>query len=295
MAIPSTKRQHWLKTTYNRYQNLRFSDRIDFFRTYLGQIISKFYSKQANWHLRYHIPLGQTYFKFRFSHTKGWWYENLVQKKQNPRSAKRFLLERPKTAFQIHWTQQKQEPWKNSLLFKRALYSGFGEDYRKENKFSPVKIKDYLRSKNPRREKRNRLYIRANFLLNNFRQRYRIRADKFMRIKQVVSKIVNPFYGHLRPQQIQSLLKKGKKIKTNSLGFHELILSRFENRLDVVVFRLNLAPSILWARRLIKAGLIFVTPANSDFLWESMYRGLKKLSFPLKLRDPKSLYTKTYW
>ena len=294
-TLSATKRQHWLKTTYNRYQNLRFSDQIDFFRTYMGQIIGNFYSKKANWHFPYHKPLPRTYLKFRFSHTKGWWYENLVQRTQNPRSAKRFLLDRPKTAFQIHWTQQKQEPWKNSLLFKRALYAGFGEDYRKENKFSPIKIKDYLRSKNPRREKRNRLYVRANFLLNNFRQRYRIRADKFMRIKQVVSKIVHPFYGHLRPKQMQILLKKSKNLKTNKLGLHEIVLSRLENRLDVVVFRLNLAPSILWARRLIKAGLIFVTPARSDFLWESMYRGLKKLSFPLKLRDPKSLYTRTYW
>jgi hypothetical protein len=49
-------------------------------------------------------------------------------------------------------------------LFKRALYSGFGEDYRKENKYKPVKIKNYLRRKNPRREKRNRLYARGNSL-----------------------------------------------------------------------------------------------------------------------------------
>lgn len=146
------------------------------------------------------------------------------------------------------------------------MYSGFGEDYRKENQFQVLKIKNYLRSKNPRQEKRNRLYTRANFLLNNFRQRSRIRADKLARIKQVASKILRPFYGHLRPQQIKQIVKKSKNTKSTVLSCNEVILSHFENRLDVVVYRLNLAPSILWARRLIKAGLVFVTPESSSLL-----------------------------
>jgi ribosomal protein S4 len=150
-----------------------------------------------------------------------------------------------------------------------------------------------LRTKNPRRQKRNRLYARANFLLNNFRQRYRIRADKFMRIKQVASKILYPFYGHLRDRQVKKIVKKSKRIKAKNLSSQEILLSHFESRLDVVVYRLNLAPSILWARRLITAGLVFVTPAQSCSVWEGLYYGLKKLSFPLKLRDPKNLYTKT--
>jgi ribosomal protein S4 len=130
-------------------------------------------------------------------------------------------------------------------LFKRALYSGFGEDYRKENKFQILKLKKYLRSKNPRQEKRNRLYTRANFLLDNFRQRYRIRRGKLKRIKQLACKILHPFYGHLRLQQIKSIIKKSKKIKSKTLTNTEVILSHFEKRLDVVVYRINLAPSIL--------------------------------------------------
>ncbi len=289
------RRQHWLNTTYSRYQNLRLKDRLDFFRTYIGQMITSSYWRKLSRGEKHYIPPAKKYFHFRFSHTKGWWYENLIQKKPSPRSAKRFFLDRPKTAFQIHWTQQKLEPWKNILLFKRALYSGFGEDYRKENKFQIVNIKEYLRTKNPRRQKRNRLYARANFLLNNFRQRYRIRADKFMRIKQVASKILYPFYGHLRDRQVKKIVKKSKRIKAKNLSSQEILLSHFESRLDVVVYRLNLAPSILWARRLITAGLVFVTPAQSCSVWEGLYYGLKKLSFPLKLRDPKNLYTKTCW
>jgi ribosomal protein S4 len=106
-------------------------------------------------------------------------------------------------------------------------------------------LKPYLRRKNPRQEKRNRLYTRANFLLNNFRQRYRIRIDKLKRIKQVASKILRPFYGHLQPRQIKNIIKKSKKIKSKTLTSNEVILSHFEKRLDVVVYRINLAPSIL--------------------------------------------------
>jgi hypothetical protein len=299
MLIRPTQRQRWLTTTYGGYQKLRFKDRIDFFRTYLGQMLGNAYWKKPGDVLKINKLtksfVTQTYFKYSLSHKLSWWYENLVQKRQTPLSAKRFLLDRPKTAFQAHWTQQKLEPWKDALLFKRALYAGFGEDYRKENKFQLLKLKNYLRRKNPRQEKRNRLYTRVNVLLNNFRQRSRIRADKVARIQQVTSKILRPFYGHLRSRQIKNIVKKSKKITSKILGCNEIILNHFENRLDVVVYRINLAPSILWARRLVKAGLVFVTPQNSSFLWDSMYHGLKKLAFPLQLRDPKSLYAKTYW
>ena len=66
-----------------------------------------------------------------------------------------------------------------------------------------------------------------------------------MRLKQVAQKILSPFYGHLRLRQNKNIVKKSKKIKSKTLTFHEIILSHFENRLDVVVYRLNLAPSIL--------------------------------------------------
>ena len=300
-----TEKQHWLNNMYVRYQNLHFTDRIDFFKTYIGQIIGTTYWKQYllrnynYYRYLYWIPQRswkRNYFKFKTWHKKGWWYENLIQTEETPTSAKKYILDRPKTAFQAHWTQRKFEPWKDALLFRRALYSGYSEEYRKENRFEILKIKDYLRRKNPRQEKRNRrLYGKANYLLNNFRQRSRVRADKYARIKQITGKMLRPFYGHLRPGQIKYLVKKSKNVKSDILSYNEIILNRLENRLDVVIYRLNLAPSILWARRLIKAGFIFVTPETDRFLWESMYRGLKKFSFPLKLRDPKNLYAKTLW
>ena len=68
-----------------------------------------------------------------------------------------------------------------------------------------------------------------------------------------------------------------------------------KKRLDIVVYRLNLAPTILWARRLIQSGSIFVIAAKDVTLWDSMYASLKKIAFPLKLRDPKKLYSTTLW
>jgi len=246
-------------------------------------------------HFESRIPLKKHYFHLMNIHRQGWWYENLIQKRKKPGSVKRFSLDRPRTAFQNNWKQQKREPWKDALLFKRALYSGYGEVVRKENKFRPLKMRFYLRYKNPRHEKRNRLYQRNTKLLANFRQRNRIRADKAARIKQIAGKILRPFYGHLRFKQMTKLVKKSRRLKSKFISRNEILLNHLENRLDVVVYRLNYAPTILWARRLIWGGSIFVTNLKKTRFWDLMYSSLKKFAFPLKLRDPKKLYSKTLW
>jgi ribosomal protein S4 len=316
---PLTRKQHVLKRNYHQYKHLRIKDRMDFFRSYIGKtmLLTEIHSQnnykntwfsreQVGWkthNLEYKwtfrreydeekswLSLWERNFLFAKAYKESWWYENLIQKKPEPQSARVFVLNRPNTAFQIHWKQQKKEPWKNALLFRRAVYSGFGENVRKENKFRPLKTKFYLRHKNPRSEKRNRLYKRSAFLLNNFRRRSRVYAKKAARIKQIVSKIIWPFYGDLRIKQMNIIYKKNRRIKSKILTSNEILLNRFENRLDVVVYRLNLAPTILWARRLIENGCVFITPHNNFTLWEFMYASLKKVAFPLKLRDPKKLY-----
>jgi hypothetical protein len=126
-------------------------------------------------------------------------------------------------------------------------------------------------------------------------RKFRIRADKAARIKQIANKIINPFYGHLRAKQVRQLSKTTQKVKSKFLNQNEVLLQRLENRLDVVVFRLNWAPTILWARRLIWGGFIFVSNMKKTYMWTQMYSSLKKLAFPLKLRDPKSLYCHLLW
>ena len=227
---------------------------------------------------------------------KGWLYETLFRKNQS-RHAKYFELDRPQTAFQNHFKQQKKEPWLDPLIFKRWAYFGLMERNRKELLVThhTLKFKEYLRKRNPRFQKRNKLYWWRRKLLFQFYHNNRIKKKKAQRIKQVLGKIYLPFYGNLKKKQFTSILKKSKKKKSQLLNRNEKILSSLENRLDVVVYRLNLAPNILWARRLIQEGSIFVSNMFSFQNWILMYSQIKHFAFPLKLRDPKSLYKTKNW
>ena len=319
-----TKRQKYLKSISWQIQNeYSFKKRKDFLKTSFGEIlkITHLHSelKRALWisgHLlfkykkikrwnrkRVYIkkipwvlvkPHEKQYQKLRISMQKGWLYENLLKRKSS-KNAKHFLLDRPKTAFQNHYKHQKKEPWMDALLFQRWAYFGFIEKYKKENKKRNLKCKNYLRKWNPRFQKRNQLYWWRRKLLFTFYKKNWIEKGKAQRIQQIIGKIYLPFYGNLKKKQFENISKKKKKIKSQFLNKNETILSSLENRLDVVVYRLNLAPNIWWARRLIQEGFIFVNNIFSFSAWISVYGQLKYLSFPLKLRDPKKLYQTNFW
>jgi len=308
-----TEKQDWLQAEYERFRSLPGKDRIDFFKTQLGQMmlasvpVSSKYDSWAcavgllrqtgyEWpNERWLLRQKQAYLELRSRHKKSWFYENIYRRKK-PASFSKFKLTNPVTAFHSNWKQGRVEPWLDRLLFKRAALSAFEERYRKENKITEeLKIKYYLRKKNPRYEKRNRLYKRKGKLLANFWHKKRIRADKAARIKQIAGKILRPFYGHLNLKQFATIIKKSKKRKFKKISRTEAMLRHLENRLDVVVYRLNWAPNILWARRLILEGSIFVTNVNKNGMWNVMYSDLKIYAFPLKLRDPKKLYKNCFW
>ena len=317
-----TKRQNYLKKLYGQYKrNYSLKRRKDFLKTSFGEILKTTHlnseSKRGLW-LSGRIlvtyrkikkgnkkrnflkkipwslvkPHGKQYEILRNSMRKGWLYENLL-KGNFSRNAKHFLLDRPQTAFQNHYKQQKKEPWVDSLLFKRWAYFGFIEKYKKETQKRSLKMKTYLKKWNPRFQKRNQLFWWRRKLLFDFYRKNWIKKDKAKRIKQVVGKIYFPFYGHLKKKQFNNILKKKKKSKY--LNKNETVLSSLENRLDVVVYRLNLAPNILWARRLIQEGSIFVNNIFSLSSWTKIYGQFKHLNFPLKLRDPKNLYKMNFW
>ena len=309
-----TSRQKHLKDLYKQYQkNYSLKKRKDFLKTSFGEIFKTSHLHGENWnglwisarilskykHLK-EVPWNVVehsetqYYTLVNSMQKGWLYENLLRRK-TPRNAKFFVLDRPHTAFQNYYKQQQREPWVDSLIFKRWAYFGFIERSRKETKKRSLQIKSYLRKWNPRFQKRNKLYWWRQKLLFDFYHNNGIKKDKAQRIKQVLSKIYFPFYGHLQQKQFQAILKKKNKIKSKFLNKNEQTLSALENRLDVVVYRLNLAPNILWARRLILEGSVFVSNMFSFQTWIWMYGQIKHLLFPLKLRDPKNLYKTTYW
>jgi len=321
IKLSLTKRQKYLKWLYKKTFFLK--NRKDFLKTCFGEILKithlNSHQLKGRWlsaknlvnyedrnrkkldlkklkkvPLIYRSSPENQYASLKRSMEKGWLYENLL-KKNSSFNAKYFILDRPQTAFQNFYKKQKKEPWLDPLLFKRWAYSGFIERPKKETKNRKLKIKNYLRKRNPRFQKRNKLYWWRSKLLFDFYHNNRIKKDKAQRIKNVLSKIYLPFYGHLSQKQLNKIIKKKNKIKSKFLNKNETILSSLENRLDVVVYRLNLAPNILWARRLIEEGSIFLSNGFSFQTWTSIYGQLKHLSFPLKLRDPRNLYKTTYW
>ena len=311
-----TEKQDWLRTQYDKLRILPFKHRIDFFQTQLGQmmlaswaVLPKAYSLASRKVLRWEFglrsrwrdynrvtPQKNTYLDLRTRHQKSWFYENILRRRK-PYSLVKFKLTRQSTAFHTYWVQAKIEPWTESLFFRRAASSAFEERIRKENKMEEekLKMKFYLRKKNPRVEKRNRLYKRKKKLLADSWHKKRIRANKAARIKQIAGKILRPFYGHLTLKQFVKIVKKRRRKKTRIMTRNEALLRHLENRLDVLVYRLNWAPHILWARRLIWEGSVFVSNVKKTETWNIMHSNLKKYAFPLTLRDPKHLYSKTFW
>jgi ribosomal protein S4 len=316
-----TSKQNWLRYRYIQYEKLSFKDRMDFFKTQLGQIMLnstsiypyvdfnkkvQLFSKNGK-KARLTFLEGVEYFdliirqkkaKLKTKHKLSWYYENILRREEPYSVAQgEFKLTRLQTAFRHSWMKIEIEPWYESLFFKRAFLSVFEERIRKINRFDEEKLKYkfYLRRKNPRQEKRNKFYRRRTKLLFNFWNKHRIKRNKLARIKQFLGKLLRPFYGHLTNKQFMKIVKKNSKKKTVNTTRNELLLQSLESRLDVVVYRLNWAPHILWARRLIREGAIFISNLKKMETWSIMYSCLKKYAFPLKLRDPKNLYRKNLW
>ena len=199
-------------------------------------------------------------------------------------------------AFKSLWKEQKTLPWFDSLMFKRNLYTGsMGNSFlwmlRRKKTVLPWEIREHKRYKNNRDEKRNKLYLRFEKLLYNSQKYNTIQKDKFPRTKNILEKIILPLYGNLTKKQFFKIYKKIQVKKSIYTDKSNLLLTKFENRLDVVVYRLNLAPTILWARRMILAGAIFVKTNDTKYIVSNNKNFLQeKISFPLKLRNPYKLY-----
>jgi len=112
--------------------------------------------------------------------------------------------------------------------------------------------------------------------------------EKPKRVKQLLNKIVLPFYGHIKPQQLRSIYRRNHFVKSKEITSSNLLLNNLENRLDILVYRLNLAPNIVWARRLIKAGLVFLQRKKSKNSVTNYFQ--KKKLFPIKLNNNFDLY-----
>lgn len=313
-AAPTIK-QIWLEKSYQKAyfntNNFGQKFRQDFLQTLLGK-----YFLLA--HLSTFTPNGKRYYsneeffqkapawlstisdqtkQIQINQKLGWYYTNLTRTKKVRQEI--FLATRktyPYKIFSNFWRAHKKTPWLDFLQSSRRMYTGLLARQRREQKWTrKYAWIPYLRKKKPTVQKRNKLYRWRNNLLFSFWTRGMIRKKKGARIKKVLSKTILPFYGHISEKQLTAIKKKVQRKKPESLSRDDLLLGHFERRLDVVVYRLNLAPNIFWARKLIKDGAVFTSSTAKTHLWEKVYAPLKKFIYPLKLRDPMNLYKKTIW
>ena len=143
--------------------------------------------------------------------------------------------------------------WQLPLLFPAKLYAG-------------RKYRWYLRHKHLLRKKKNRPYSWFNKIVAP-RWHYGFKKKNFFRIRQLfLGKLILPMYGHLKRKQFLKIKAKATKVRpmtiTNSRAAN--FLSKFENRLDVICFRLNVAPTIFWVRLFINMQLIFTSCFNGN-------------------------------
>lgn len=208
---------------------------------------------------------------------------------------KKFMADKFALTFHNHYEEQILYPWRDALMFKRYIYTGSERTIRKQIKHLPLSIKPALRLKQARLEHRNKLFKWFNILFRIKDDSNTFQKGKHARIKQILSRIVLSFYGRTKIQHFKYLYEKAQGIKSNTITKLESILSKLELRLDVLIYRLNLAPSLFWAKQLIETGQIFVYRSTKQTDWIHMNQHLWKIAFPLRLRDPKMVYSKNPW
>lgn len=307
-----TNKYYWLKAKSHKLKGIE----IDFLKTILGQqfLIAhktpnnllfqghiRYFRMNANdfeSKIKYFITNRNWARKFQGIQKRAWFYTNSVYPKKTPYFFNANAMKKvyPFNKFFASWKIRPRNPWLSSLISTRGVYTGFLTSARREflwlKRYSWTPM---LRNKLEYRQKRNRIYFHRSRLLYTKENIQKFDANKNARIKQILSKTILPFYGNLRLKQFAKITKKSLIKKTELLSRDDIKLNYLESRLDVVVYRLNLAPNIFWARKLIQDGSIFVSSVKNknDKSFENMHANYKNNAYPLKLRDPQNLYRKT--
>jgi len=201
---------------------------------------------------------------------------------------------RPTLAFCTNYYKLRNNLWQSIMKYKRYLYIGGYKPITKAAiKFNIVqKYRPFARNKHPDFFKRNKLFYWYGRLLKNFRGKFVVQSQKHVRIGNVLSKIIYPFYGHWHRKQFKKLTFKIQFLKSMLKSKEELLLSKLECRLDVLAYRLNLVPTLAWARDFVRNGGLYVY--NKNYNWDKVFGSLLNVAYPLSLRDPKSIYTTNY-
>ena len=198
------------------------------------------------------------------------------------------------TNFEDLTINKQKFPWWEPLIFTKQTYknrvSWRGKQFWFHKPFLLYTFKFYYRYKKPWEEKKKSLYKNFSYLVFNMHDNNVLEKPK--RVKQLLNKIVLPFYGHIKPKQLHAIYKRSHFVKSKAITSSNLFLNKLETRIDVLVYRLNLAPNIIWARRLIRAGLIFLQQKESKKYIKDCFQ--KKHRYPVKLNNLFDLYPPSF-
>lgn len=317
LASPDTSlRSTWLTTAYDQFKIIPKKKSKNFLKTLFGQLLLESHKKTYNKSNKKILTTQQhrldyyklvtakdsfydswqrEIFKIFQSSAHSWLYDNLRNQIKDSDQTNKNKINFFKKLYQLYWVRDLREPWLSPLIYKRGFFSSMLEIKRKHNKDVFQDMKVYTRLKNPQQTKKFRLYQHYDKLIYNSWVQGRSKRKKIARTYQIMAKIVSAFYGHLKQKQMKKIWSKTRRKKSCFESHNDSFFAQLERRLDVLVYRLNYAPTILWARRLIWEGAIFVNNLEEIKNWNQMYSSFKIYTFPLKLRDPKRLYDTKYW
>lgn len=171
-------------------------------------------------------------------------YDKRFFYKQKKYSYKIFYKKFYRRNFKIKQADYQRYSWLEPLLFPKNLY--------KTHRFMA-----YRRRQNPKYTKKNQLFfVYRSFLFNQWG--LDLKLKRFFKIHLALHKIITSFYGEIRMKQLKVIKNICARLKPRAEARSSFFLNRLERRLDVVLFRMNLAPTVQWARTLIKDKLITI-------------------------------------
>lgn len=150
---------------------------------------------------------------------------------------------RKKTFFKLSNFLYKKNPWLNPLYNTRQLYR-------------LMRRRRCHRDKLPHKIRRV-FYYNKFFRLMHPRFRAPYGRNSFMFYKILRRYIILPYLGKWTAKQLETLVKKIKRAYHVRSGHN--FQANFENRLDILAYKMNFAPTIFWSRVFIALGWIWVS------------------------------------
>jgi len=188
----------------------------------------------------------------------------------------KFFVKHQTTAFSFYQISERRKfPWFESISFSRSRDYLFDRKFPTNlysHKYKPhwmfhTAPRTYRRIKKPYNYKHNRIY---QLFKKTFFSFYKPAIDltKMKRLKHIFKGFFLSFYGHRTLQQYRNIFKRQQFKKSWIYGTTKGLLENLVQRLDVLLYKCNFAPTILASRQIISShqisinGHVQTNPAN---------------------------------